>query len=153
MISTEEALEIVSSRSRDFGIQSVPLNEAIGRVLREDLYSDRDLPPYDRVAMDGIAIKFRDFSKGLRQYNIEGVAAAGAAQLSLQKEQNCIEVMTGCMLPKGTDTVIRYEDLHIEKGIAQICIEDIIEMQNIHFRGVDRKAGELVVKSGNLISP
>ena len=56
MITVEQALEIISSNRGDFGTQSIPLSQSINRVLKEDWATDRALPPYDRVTMDGIAI-------------------------------------------------------------------------------------------------
>lgn len=133
--------------------QYLPLREAAGYVLAEDLYADRDFPPFDRVTMDGIAIHYAAFARGQRQFRIEAVQAAGAQQLSLQHEQNCLEVMTGASLPLGTDTVIRYEDLNIADGIAQINIEAITQRQNIHARAIDRKQGDLIISAGRKIGP
>ena len=55
MITVEEAKRHIQTTHRDFGLEEVVLDRAIGRVLREDWFCDRDLPPYDRVTMDGIA--------------------------------------------------------------------------------------------------
>lgn len=131
--------------------QYLPLREAAGYVLAEDLYADRDFPPFDRVTMDGIAIHYAAFAQGQRQFLIEDVQAAGTPQLSLTDEKNCLEVMTGASLPLGTDTVIRYEDLHIADGIAQINIDSITQRQNIHARAIDRKQGDLIISAGRKI--
>jgi len=133
--------------------QYLPLREAAGYVLAEDLYADRDFPPFDRVTMDGIAIHYATFAQGQRQFLIEAVQAAGAAQLSLEDEKNCLEVMTGASLPLGTDTVIRYEDLSITDGLAQINIDSITQRQNIHARAIDRKQGDLIISAGRKIGP
>ena len=61
MITVEEAQNIISTTIHDFGIVEIPLGEAVGRVLREDLFADRDFPPYHRVTMDGIAIQGESF--------------------------------------------------------------------------------------------
>jgi len=153
MITVEEALKLIKKNKRELGNSTVPLSEAIGRVLREDLYADRDFPPYDRVTMDGIALSFSSFKSGQRTFPIENIAAAGAAQMSLQLKENCLEVMTGSILPQGVDTVIRYEDLTIENGKATVTLDTIIKGQNIHKKGEDRKMGARVVASGTLISP
>ena len=76
LTSFQNAYEIVQSKARDFGTERIPLNQGIGRVLREDWRCDRDLPPYDRVTMDGIAINY-DGAQGLNSLQIEGVFAAG----------------------------------------------------------------------------
>lgn len=153
MITVEEALKIIEAHQKDFGTESVPIANAIGRVLREDLFTDRALPPYNRVTMDGIAIQYAYFKNGQRIFIIEGVAPAGSPQMTLQTNGQCIEVMTGSVLPKNVDTVIRYEDVLIKDGKATIQVDELKEGKNIHRKGEDRQKGELVIASGATISP
>lgn len=153
MITVVEALDIINSNAKDFGTEEINLSDSIHRILKEDWYSDRDLPPYNRVTMDGIAIQYQAFEKGLRTFPIEGVAAAGALQMTLQNPLACLEVMTGSVLPHNLDTVIRYEDLHIENGEATIQVDQLTEAQNVHFKGEDRKSGDLVIPKNTRISP
>ena len=150
MISFAEARNIVLQQARDFGTETVPLQRAIGRVLREEWHSDRELPPYNRVAMDGIGV-FYDQAIQQSELRIAGVAAAGDPQHVLKDQTACLEVMTGAVLPQGCDTVIRYEDLDIEDGIAKITVP-YQKGQNIHAQGIDRKAGELLLSPGALLS-
>ena len=153
MITVEEATQIISQTIKDTGISIVPLRLAIGRVLREDLFADRDFPPYHRITMDGIAIRYDSFEKGERTFPIEGVAAAGSPQMTMQNNSSCLEVMTGAILPNNTNTVIRYEDLHIEDGKATIQLAQLTEGQNVHNKGEDRLQDSLVVRQGKIISP
>ena len=153
MISVEKATQIVLENALLLPDETVPFQNALGRILREPLTADRDFPPFDRVSMDGIAICFANFEAGQRKFFIEKTQAAGAPQLALAQTENCIEVMTGAMLPQGTDCVIRYEDLSINEGFANIFIERIELRQNIHRRGIDRWAGEVIVAAGRKISP
>ena len=152
MISVTEAINCIAERTLSFGVEHVSLIDAVGRVLAEDWTADRDMPPFDRVAMDGIAIQYRQFSEGIRHYEIEGVAAAGDPQKALQNQKNCLEVMTGGVLPQSCDTVIRYEDLTIVAGTATINIDAVREGQNVHRRGVDHMSGELIVQAGIRLS-
>ena len=152
MISVEDARNIVFKTVKDFGIEEVPLDEAVGRVLRENFYADRDFPPYDRVTMDGIAIDSSVFVPD-KIFEIEGIAAAGAAKMKLSNASNCLEVMTGSILPEGTDAVIRYEDLDIKNEKVRINLEQVIKGKNVHKKGSDRLQTSLIVKSGILISP
>lgn len=152
MISVEEALKIINNCKVDFGIENTPLDQSLGRILREDWYTDRDLPPYDRVTMDGIAIKYDQFLAGRRSFKVEGTAAAGMKQIRLTNDECCLEVMTGAVNPENTDVVIRYEDILIEDGVAVVQIDNVKHLQNIHFKGQDRKQGTLVVKKGTTIS-
>lgn len=153
MITVQEAIQIISTTIKDFGTEQLPLINAIGRVLREDLVADRNFPPYNRVTMDGIGIRSADYDRGQRAFPIQGVAAAGSPQMHLEESGGCMEVMTGAILPEGTDVVIRYEDLTIENGMATINIDTVRKGQNVHKEGEDRAAGDLVVKAGKRLSP
>lgn len=153
MIDVSEALKIIAENSVDFGVETIELSHSMHRILREDWYLDRDLPPYDRITMDGIAIQFEAYENGRRIFPIEGVSAAGSPQMTLQKAENCLEVMTGAIMPNQADTVIRYEDVVIENGQARILEEAVVNhRQNIHFQGQDRKARELIVPTNTRIA-
>ncbi len=151
-ISVEEAVSIVLSAAESFGTESIDFKESKGRILKETIKADREMPPFDRVSMDGIAIKFAAYKAGKRAYNIENVQAAGSEQLELVKVENCIEAMTGAMLPKGTDTIIPYELIQIDKGIAQVQVEGVQHFQNIHKKGLDRKKGAILIPINTKIS-
>ncbi|MCB9337904.1 MAG: molybdopterin molybdotransferase MoeA [Lewinellaceae bacterium] len=153
MITVQEATRIVLEANISLPNEIVPLHLSLGRVLREDLVADRDFPPFDRVAMDGIAIHFDAFNSGQRAFPVEGIQAAGTPQQVLQKRENCMEVMTGAVLPANADTVIRYEDLEMKDGLAQIVIEKVARGQNIHTKAADRKTGDTILKAGVKISP
>lgn len=153
MITIQQATKIVLDNTIDLQTETIKLENAIGRQLRENLIADRPFPPFNRVAMDGIAIRFAGFENGQRTFPIIGVQAAGSSQLFVSESGICVEVMTGAMLPKGVDTVIRYEDILIEKNQARVQVETIKNGQNVHKKGTDRTQGEILVKTGQLISP
>ena len=153
MTTVEQATQIILSNTFSFGEETVPFHLANGRILKEDLIAGRDFPPFDRVSMDGIAFQFDCFKKGKHSFKIEGLQAAGAPQLNLNHNENCLEVMTGAMLPNGTDSVVRYEDVLIENGVATVQVDSVKFGQNIHQKGTDRLAGTLIVKQGCKISP
>jgi len=154
MISVTEALKIVKENAFVPHISEVPLLESLGLILAENITADRDFPPFDRVAMDGIAINHK-----LASFKIEACQYAGEAQKTLQNPENCMEVMTGGVLPLGCDTVIRYEDVDIQEvdavRVAKITIpfSEISPGQNIHRQGADRKTGDLLLQKGLKISP
>jgi molybdopterin molybdotransferase len=152
MISVAKALQTVLNTTHDFGVEEIPFLQSVGRVLKEAIVADRDFPPFNRVAMDGIAINFYPFKNGQRAFTIEGIQAAGSVQVTLQNSENCIEVMTGAVLPNNTNTVIRYEDVSIENGIATITIDAINNGQNSHSKGKDRKSGELLISKNTILS-
>lgn len=150
LISVEDAYDIVQSQAKDFGIEVVPLNKGIGRVLREDWTCDRDLPPYNRVTMDGVAINYEG-AMGRSELLIESVIGAGDPEGKLINPSHCAEIMTGAMLPIGADTIVRYEDVSILDGSAQINVP-FKKNQNIHWKGQDRSQGDLIVPTGTLLS-
>lgn len=152
MISVTEARQLLESKIKSFGTEQIPLSESYGRILQENIYTDRPLPPYDRVTMDGIAINFKAYQAGILTYPIENVAAAGAPQMRLSNHNSCLEVMTGAVLPENTDTVIRYEDVTIKDGIAIVDHVQFKKDQNVHFKGSDRPQHDCVVKSGTRIT-
>ncbi len=153
LITVKEALEIVVNNSGNFEIEEVDFLNASGRVLRERIFADRDFPPFDKVSMDGIAISSEAFNNGQRTFKIEGIQAAGSPQLMLQNPSNCMEAMTGAVLPKNTDAVIQYELLTIENGIAKVNLETVKSFQNIHLKGTDKKQGDLLINENTFISP
>lgn len=152
MITFQQALQTVLAEAKDFGTEKVAMMAAIGRILREDLKADRDFPPYDRVTMDGIAFQFDAIKKNGGKFKIEGIAAAGAPEMTLKNDENCLETMTGAMLPKNTDTVIRYEDVILENGTATLQVFDFKKGKNIHQKGSDRPRGSLLVNAGKQIT-
>ncbi|MEM7373139.1 MAG: molybdopterin molybdotransferase MoeA [Bacteroidota bacterium] len=152
MISVHAATQSILSSVYQFPVETVPLSEARGRVLQENIMADRDFPPYDRVTMDGIAIDHASFKQGIRSFPIQSTQQAGMPQQTLGNPAHCIEVMTGAMLPIGTDSVIRYEDLDIQDGSAHVKLEKVGEGQNVHNQGEDREKGAILLGSGRLIS-
>jgi len=152
MISVQEALQTILKNAQDFGAEEVPFLESVGRVLKEDILADRDFPPFNRVSMDGIAINYRFFEQGNRAFIIEGIQPAGAEQQIMKVASNCMEVMTGAVLPENTDTVIRYEDVEINNGIATIQIDSITGNQNVHQKGKDRSQGDLLIPKNRIIT-
>jgi len=153
MVSVEEAESIILSNLFKPKLQSIKIEDAVGRVLAESVKADRDFPPFNRVAMDGIAIQYESFKQGQRAFSLEGIQSAGMAPLKLQQESNAIEVMTGAMLPDGTDSVIRYEDLEIKNGTATMLIDTMDPTQNIHPQAQDCKMSERLLSEGFKISP
>ena len=152
MISVKEAKNIILNSTQNLGTEEIPFLKSVGRILKEEIVADRDFPPFNRVSMDGIAINFSHFKNGQRSFKIEGIQAAGSKQLLMQNPDNCIEVMTGAVLPNNCDTVIRYEDVTINNGIATINIDTINDGQNIHNKGKDRKAGDVLIHQNKIIS-
>ena len=152
MISVAEALKIVLSAKGDFGVETVLLKDAFNRFLGEDILADRDSPPFNRVMMDGIAIDSSVLSLQKKDsFFIEAIQAAGEVQKTLSEKNNCIEVMTGAVLPANTDTIIPYENIEIVNGFAHIK-EAVIPKKFIHWQGMDHKKGALALYENKKIN-
>lgn len=131
----------------------VPLRRAFGQIIAEDIVADRDQPPFDRVAMDGIAISSRAFQEGVRRFRIEGMQKAGEPAMTLSSPDACLEIMTGAMLPDLAGAVIPYEDLTIDNGYANVKLSvHLKSMANIHQQGSDKKKGETLLTVGTLLN-
>ncbi|WP_291960058.1 molybdopterin molybdotransferase MoeA [Maribacter sp.] len=152
MITFNEAYQKVLDHPLNLGTETVPLINSLNRILAEDIFADRDFPPFDRATKDGIAIQFSDIVNSGHSFKIEGVAAAGSVQKVLSDNRNCIEVMTGAVVPENCDTVVMYEHITIDGGKVTIN-EKVTKGQNIHYQGSDEKAGALLLSKGKKISP
>ncbi len=146
MISVTNAFDIVSIHLYQPKKVSVPLHEASGRVLMDHVKCDTDLPPFARVMMDGVALKWNDLKNGCTHFAIAGVQQAGEPPLVISQSNTCIEVMTGAVCPAGADTVVPYEKVKLENGYCSIQAMDIAIGQNIHAQGKDKKLGDVVVQ-------
>src|ERR1700716_1682734 len=105
MLSPAQADELIGQHLTSLPIESLPLGPCGGAVLRENIYAERDQPPFDRVAMDGIAVDSNSVQHVLRRLHIQATQAAGDPPLSLATPTGCIEVMTGAVVPSGGDCV------------------------------------------------
>jgi molybdopterin molybdotransferase len=154
MITVQEAEKIILQYARPFPGIAVFLEESSGRVLAEDLFADRDLPPFDRVSMDGIAIHHAAWREGARRFFVEAVQPAGSPRISLHDPRACIEVMTGAVLPEGCDCVVPFENVDIKDGLARLK-EDfkLVVLQNVHEKGSDYQKGSLLLSRGCRLLP
>ncbi|MDZ7878947.1 MAG: molybdopterin molybdotransferase MoeA [Saprospiraceae bacterium] len=153
MITVEEAEKIILKTAKNQkNTEGVILLKAIGKILADDILADRDFPPSDRVTMDGIALNYASFETGQRHFLIENTQAAGQKQIKLKNKNNCIEVMTGAMMPKDCNTVVRYEDLKIENNFAEIQLKTIDYQQNTHKKGSDRKRRDVLIPKGTYLT-
>ncbi|OON67009.1 molybdopterin molybdotransferase MoeA [Hymenobacter sp. CRA2] len=158
MISVEEATRLVQATAAPLPPERILLTEATGRVLRTPLHADRDFPPFDRVTMDGIALNHAAVAAGQTSFVIERTQFAGQAPEPLTDMQAAVEIMTGAVLPPGTDTVVRYEDLRIEEQpdgprVAVVQVPPPAAGHNVHRRGSDRPQGDLLLPAGTVLGP
>jgi molybdopterin molybdotransferase len=144
------AQQAIEARVTALPIEVRPLERCIGQILRQNVFAERDNPPFDRVCMDGIAVSSAVAGRGVHQYVIEATQAAGSPVLTLSKAENAIEVMTGAMLPRGTDCVIPLEE-YDEVSSGVYALKAGISTQayrNVQRRGSDSEPGVPMLTEG-----
>lgn len=150
MISVAQARDLIWSHTSLLAPVNVSIEQLGDFTLAEGLVADRPLPPIDRVTMDGIAISFDAYTRGHREFQIQGCQRAGEPALELESPQGCIEVMTGAKLPSGCTAVLRYEDLIVQGGVATIVDgTHVEEFLFVHRKGSDAVAGKTLVAPGS----
>src|SRR5258708_40092282 len=111
MLTPGEAEKLILEAMAPWPREDCPLLQAQGRVLGRDLVADGGLAPFDRVTMDGYALRTASLAAGGRAFRVEATQAAGVAAFKLGPAADaCIEIMTGAVLPEGADGVIPYEE-------------------------------------------
>ena len=154
MLSTAEARRAIFAAMPRLEAEAVSLDGSTGRVLRQCVATERDQPPFDRVTMDGIAVRFADIELGRREFSIKGTQHAGDPVTKLDDGAGCVEVMTGTTMPIGADTVIAVERIRVADGIA--ILEEGYRPdpgQFVHRQGSDHTAGTRVLEDGCVITP
>ncbi|MEO5912487.1 MAG: hypothetical protein ABIP95_16495, partial [Pelobium sp.] len=94
MISFQEARQIVSSKAQSFGIEQVDLEDALERILAENVFAPRDFPPFNRSAMDGIAVRFEDLQNNVREFKCVETIFAGNSFSKKINTGECYKIMT-----------------------------------------------------------
>jgi len=152
MINFNDAYSKVLEHTLDLGAGIVALEQSEGRILAEDILADRDFPPFDRATKDGIAINSKALKEVINSFKIEAIASAGMPQQKLSDIHNCIEIMTGAVVPKNADTVVMYEHLEIKNGYATL-LKDAIAGQDVHPKGSDVVSGTVLLHKNTRIGP
>jgi molybdopterin molybdotransferase len=154
LITPRLAEEAINSRLTCLPIESLPLTQCVGGTLRENIYAERDHPPFDRVTMDGIAVDSESLRRGVRRFRIQATQSAGSPPLKLSRCEDAIEVMTGAILPVASDCVIPIEQYEIADGVASLKSNVVsTPFHNVHRRGSDGRQGALLLQSGTLLRP
>jgi molybdopterin molybdotransferase len=149
LITPQMADLAIASQLTPFDVEERLLEQCIGQTLRQDIFAERDNPPFDRVCMDGIAIHSGALDRGIRRFAILGTQAAGVPPLQLSSPDSAIEVMTGAVLPPGTDCVIPQEEYQEADGGATLKPQIVIApYRNVQRRGEDSQPGVAMLTAG-----
>ena len=153
MFTVQEAEKIILENTQNYGSETLHFSAVQGRVLAENIYADRDFPPFNRVTMDGICIDYQALARGIRIFSNKATQAAGVTPIDIENDTECIEIMTGAALPMSCDTVIRYEDLEIKGDEITVLIENVKQGQNVHRKGEDKQKNDILVAENQVITP
>ena len=113
MLTPAEAEQLIERHVVPFPREQCPLGAAHGRVLREPVRADRDLPPFDRVTMDGYALRTVDFPAN-NGFRLVGESAAGHGYAGTLKPGEVVRIFTGAPVPEGADAVLLQENATVD---------------------------------------
>ncbi len=150
-VSLERALEIASQFPLHRDSETVPLDQASGRILFDDLNSHVDDPRFDNSAMDGWAVREADCEEPGAVLRIVGTSQAGSADVPKVGDGEACSIMTGAPIPEGADSIVMVEDSSTNEGTVKIT--GPARPGFIRRRGENLTKGDLPLKSGNLLTP
>jgi len=154
LIPVEEALEIVLAHAKTLPYEEVPLEDAVGRVLGEDVAADADMPPFDRSAMDGYAVRAADVAGAPVLLPVLGQIRAGQFPDEPLPAGTAVQIMTGAPVPAGADAVQQVEKTRRSaNGRSVEVLEAVSAGQNVARRGSEVRAGESVIEAGETVDP
>ena len=156
MITVDEALDKILSHIHPLGFEKVSLLDSLGKVIGEDVYARRNIPPLDNSAMDGYALRSEDIRDASQEHPVQLEVIedlpAGYISAKILEKGKAIRIMTGAPVPKGTDAVIPVEETKKENGSALI-FRAATSGENIRKSGEDVKKGDRVISGGDRIRP
>ncbi len=154
MLSLETALERILAQIHPLPVETLPLTQADGRVLRAAAVAQTDLPAFDNSAMDGYAVRSADVAGVSREQpkwlRVTGQIAAGEAPAGKVGIGTAIRIFTGSAMPEGADAVVMQEDTFTAPARPdEVAVTDGVKpWENVRFRGEDVKCGRAVVAIG-----
>ncbi|XP_073982294.1 molybdenum cofactor synthesis protein cinnamon [Rhodnius prolixus] len=156
MISMNDSINIVMNNLIPSDVWTVPLREALGNVIADDILAQDPLPPFRASIKDGYAVRSQD---GPGEYKVLGGYSAGnKCELMELTPNTCVRVNTGSMVPASADAVVQVEDTEVkvsDKHGNELCIHILVTVksgQDIREVGSDILKGETVLQKGDLIT-
>ena len=158
LLRTSEAWRIIKNvlEKIELPIEEVEVDSALGRYLAEDVKSNVDIPPYDKSAVDGFAVKSMDLT-GASLYNPAllkyiGEVAIGSSPRYVIREGEAVKVDTGAPIPGGADAVVELESCNILGEYVEVT-KRVAPFANVIRKGEDVEKGEIVAERGYRIKP
>ncbi|MDD5405473.1 MAG: molybdopterin molybdotransferase MoeA [Sulfurovaceae bacterium] len=149
-VSILEALEIIYKNTTPITKQeTIAIEESIGRICANDIYSRIPLPRFDHSAMDGYAIRLADAGKSIE---CQDIIYAGSRVVPTLKEDYAIRIMTGASIPLGCEAVVPLENVIVNNDIVTLP-NSIKHGANIRLQGEELKTGAICLRKGEEITP
>jgi len=152
VLSVEEALEQILATVRVLEPERVPILEALGRVLAEEVAADRDIPPLPNSAMDGYAVRAADVAHIPARLRVIAEAPAGRLCPAEVAPGTAVRIMTGAPIPAGADTVIPFEHTRTDDEWVEV-LREVRPGANVREAGEDVRAGQVVLNPGRVLRP
>lgn len=131
---------------------TIPLQQAVGRVLAADIKAFTDIPAFEQSAMDGYALSFAGYELH-KTLTIQGEVPAGSPELAVLQANQAMRIFTGAPVPAGADTVVMQEKVDVKNGQLHITDDQLKPGQNVRSIGSEIKAGELMLAKGDKLTP
>ena len=147
LIPVEEARARILKNVKPLAVESVKLEQALGRVLAKPLKAVRNQPPFDASAMDGYAVVAADVAITPATLKLIGLSAAGHAFKGRLKRGDCVRIFTGAPVPRDADAVVIQENTEAE-GKSIRVLQPAKAEQNIRFSGLDFRKGDALLPPG-----
>jgi molybdopterin molybdotransferase len=151
-ISPRKAWGIIRSCVKPLGSVRIPLNDAFGCCLAQDVRADRDMPPVDRSAMDGYAVRAADLGQYPCSLRLVGEVAAGSSARPKVTPGCCTSILTGANSPPGSDTVVKIELTSLDDDVVTIH-QPVKPLSNVRRRGEEARKGDVLLPAGTVLDP
>jgi len=152
MLSVDEALQKILDVATPLGTRLIPVENAQTYVLANDVRADRPLPPFDRVAMDGFAVRSADFKDQPTRLRIVGHIQAGITSSFALGPGEAIQIMTGAPCPDSADAIVPVENAVVEGAYVTLTEPKMKPGLNIAPMGEDAPAGKVLIKAGSILT-
>lgn len=154
LLSPAEASAIISQHLSTLPAEDCGLSFAHGRILRRSIKTDRDMPAFDRVTMDGFALNSIDLAADpSRPLRIAGFQAAGMMAQTLAASGQAIEIATGAVMPHGADVIVPYEETKRDGDIFTLTSGTTVTPgQNLHRQASDFPSGAELLAPGTRLT-
>ncbi len=147
-VTVEEALELIYNNIKPKSLKILPIEDALGSILAQDVVAVHNLPPYDNSAMDGYAVKIDDSSRCVK---VTHTIFAGDNSSEELEHCKAIKIMTGAKIPFGTQCIVPIEDItECEKGVS--LPENLTLSKHIRLCGEDIKKGDALLYKGDKLN-